>query len=62
MGRKVNILIAEQGLNETNVKVASDDEFMRGGSGERKEEKEVIKKTDDFDLESGNDKGGQKML
>ena len=29
---------------EVNVKVASDDEFMRGGSSEREEGMEVLKK------------------
>jgi len=29
---------------EVNVKVASDDEFMRGGSSEREERMEVLKK------------------
>jgi len=29
---------------EMNVKVASDDEFMRGGSSEREEGMEVLKK------------------
>ena len=46
------------GIIEVNVKVASDDEFMRGGSSEREEGLEVLKKTE-FGLESGDDEGGR---
>jgi len=62
---------------EVNVKVASDDESMRGGSSEREEEMEVLKKNHgykiksfypitmrktEFGLESGDDEGGRQML
>ena len=60
VGRKVNMLSKVEGrekreelrgegevvrrIIEMNVKVASDDEFMRGGSSEREEGMEVLKK------------------
>jgi len=57
-GRKVNMLSKVEGgekreelrgevvrrIIKMNVKVASDDEFMRGGSSEREEGVEVLKK------------------
>ena len=57
VGRKVNVLSKVEGGKkreklrgevvrrtiEMNVKVASDDEFMRGGSSEREEGLEVLK-------------------
>jgi len=57
VGRKVNMLSKVEGrekreeltgevvrrIIEMNVKVASDDEFMRGGSSEREEGLEVLK-------------------
>ena len=57
VGRKVNMLSKVEGrekreelrgevvrrIIETSVKVASDDEFMRGGSSEREEGLEVLK-------------------
>ena len=57
VGRKVNMLNKVEGrekreelrggvvrrIIEMNVKVASDDEFMRGGSSEREEGLEVLK-------------------
>ena len=57
VGRKVNVLSKVEGrekreeltgevvrrIIEMNVEVASDDEFMRGGSSEREEGLEVLK-------------------
>ena len=57
VGRKVNVLSKVEGrekreelrgevvrkIIEMNVKVATDDEFMRGGSSERQEGLEVLK-------------------
>ena len=43
---------------EVNVKVASDDEFVRGGNSEREEGMAVLKITV-FSLESGDDEGGR---
>ena len=58
VGRKVNVLSKVEGgekreklrgevvrrIIEMNVKVASDDEFMTGGSSEREEGMKVLKK------------------
>jgi len=70
VGRKVNVSIkvegGEKGENlrgevirriiKMNAKVASDDEFMRGGSSKREEGMEVLKKKK-FGWENGDDGG-----
>ena len=73
VGRKVNVLSKVEGrekreelrgdvvrrIIETSVKVASDDEFMRGGSSERKRKEWKYSRKTEFGLESGDDEGGR---
>jgi len=72
VGRKVNMLSKVEGrekreelrgevvrrIIEMNVEVASDDEFMRGGSSEREEGLEVLKENRVW-FRCGDDEGGR---
>ena len=73
VGRKVNVLSKVEGrekreelrgevvrrIIEMNVEVASDDEFMRGGSSERERKDWKSSRKTEFGLESGDDEGGR---